>query len=59
MRKVDLNRKVYNKDKFNKSIDTEFNEIIPPSDDIEEVAVEDVSDMELRALTYPALDAGL
>ena len=35
MRKVDLNRKVYNKDKFNKSIDTEFNEIIPPSDDIE------------------------
>ena len=35
MRNVDLNRKVYNKDKFNKSIDTEFNEIIPPSDDIE------------------------
>jgi hypothetical protein len=35
MRKVDLNRKVYNKDKFNKSIDTEFNEIIPPIDDVE------------------------
>ena len=35
MKKVDLNRKVYNKDKFSKSIDTEFNEIIPPSDDIE------------------------
>jgi hypothetical protein len=35
MKKVDLNRKVYNKDRFNKSIDTEFNEIIPPSDDVE------------------------
>jgi hypothetical protein len=35
MKKVDLNRKVWNKDKFNKSINTEFNEIIPPSDDIE------------------------
>jgi hypothetical protein len=32
---------------------------LPPPDDMEEVAVEDVSDMELRALTYPALDAGL
>lgn len=40
MRKVDLNRKVYNKDKFNKSIDTEFNEIIPPSDDIEEPTID-------------------
>lgn len=35
MKKVDLNRKVYNKDKFNKSISTEFNEIIPPIDDVE------------------------
>lgn len=35
MNKVDLNRKVWDKDKFNKSIDTGFNEIIPPSDDVE------------------------
>lgn len=35
MKKVDLNRKVYNKDKFNKSISTGFNEIIPPIDDVE------------------------
>ena len=35
MKKVDLNRKVFDKNKFNKSINTEFNEIIPPSDDVE------------------------
>lgn len=35
MKKVDLNRKVWDKNKFSKSISTEFNEIIPPSDDIE------------------------
>lgn len=35
MKKVDLNRKVWDKNKFSKSISTEFNEIIPPSDDVE------------------------
>lgn len=35
MKKVDLNRKVWDKAKFSKSISTEFNEIIPPSDDVE------------------------
>lgn len=35
MKKVDLNRKVWDKNKFSKSINTEFNEIIPPSDDVE------------------------
>lgn len=40
MKKVNLNRKVFDKDKFNKSISTEFNEIIPPSDDIEEPTID-------------------
>lgn len=40
MRKVNLNRKVFDKDKFNKSISTEFNEIIPPIDDVEEPTID-------------------
>lgn len=35
MRKLDLNRKVFDKDKFNKTISTDFNQFSPPSDDID------------------------
>ena len=40
MKKVNLNRKVWDKNKFNKSINTEFNEIIPPSDDVEVATID-------------------
>lgn len=32
--KVNLNRKVFDKDKFGKTIDNSFQEIIPPADDL-------------------------
>jgi hypothetical protein len=28
--RIDLNRKVYNKDNYQKTIDTSFNELLPP-----------------------------
>jgi hypothetical protein len=34
MKKLDLNRKVFDKDKFGKTISNSFEEIIPPSDDV-------------------------
>lgn len=33
--KVNLNRKVFDKDKFGKTIDNSFQEIIPPADDVD------------------------
>jgi len=35
MKKVDLNRKVWDKNKFGKTISSEFNQFSPPSDDID------------------------
>ena len=35
MRKVNLNRKVWDKNKFGKTISDEFNQFSPPSDDID------------------------
>ena len=35
MKKIDLNRKVWDKNKFGKTISGEFNQFIPPSDDID------------------------
>lgn len=36
--RVDLNKKVYNKDKYQKTIDTSFNELLPPPPPEEEIS---------------------
>jgi hypothetical protein len=35
MRKLDLNRKVFDKDKFSKTVSNEFTQFSPPSDDVD------------------------